>query len=407
MVYAMPTNKPIAAKTRLQPGEHSIERVVDSLPAKGPYEASISLRDWEGKLRRSTVKARTKGEFRRKGLTWVERKLGAATTTWSKGKQITAFIEKVSQPLIESAPIRPNTRARYLLALAQVRKQLEGLTIGNAVAFRTLERAIQTIGTSHGKESARQARTVTSKYIIDQLPREGLIEHNPLRGVSIDYGSVNKGTKTAGGVAITDKQYDAIIEHLLNRDTSVPLPPGTDRRQTSINKHDLTVALTLLQAATGLRISEALALTTAAVTDREGVFSVTVTAEQSKTHRGRTVPLLDQRVAVYWRDRLKSVETSAPLIPSPGNPLSPWRTDNAVKATAALYKDLGVRLSDDAVGLMRSHAWRTILNNRALARGVSAEVRAAYFGHTEDVNSRAYTDLTDVSSMFRALNPDT
>ena len=52
---------------------------------------------------------------------------------------------------------------------------------------------------------------------------------------------------------------------------------------------------------------------------------------------------------------------------------------------------------------MRSHAWRTVLNNRAIARGVSAEIRSAFFGHTEAMNARNYTDLTDVSAMQSAL----
>ncbi|MER0093712.1 hypothetical protein [Corynebacterium sp. KPL2838] len=53
---------------------------------------------------------------------------------------------------------------------------------------------------------------------------------------------------------------------------------------------------------------------------------------------------------------------------------------------------------------MRSHDWRTVLNNRAIARGVPAQVRAAYFGHDVDVNARNYTDWTDVDAMRGALN---
>ena len=45
-----------------------------------------------------------------------------------------------------------------------------------------------------------------------------------------------------------------------------------------------------------------------------------------------------------------------------------------------------------------------MLNNRAIARGVPAQVRAAYFGHDVDVNARNYTDWTDVDAMRGALN---
>ncbi|MHB2253008.1 hypothetical protein [Corynebacterium aurimucosum] len=52
---------------------------------------------------------------------------------------------------------------------------------------------------------------------------------------------------------------------------------------------------------------------------------------------------------------------------------------------------------------MRTHAWRTVLNNRAIARGVASEIRSAFFGHTEAMNARNYTDLTDVLAMQSAL----
>lgn len=392
-----------AARTRLAPGEDSVDRVADSLPARGPYQADISVKTWEGKLRRFKIRATTKGEFRAKARDKAREALNSGPTGWTKAHKIEDFIDDVSAPTIRAARVRPNTLKRYELALSQVRCELKGLSTGEAVRFRTLERALKSIATQHGAESARQARTVTSKYIIDQLIREEVIDHNPLRGVSIDPGVVRKGSKPAHGVALTNSQYDAVLNHLIERDTSGPMPPGTDKRQTSINKHDLTVALTILQAATGLRISEVLALTRDNVTETRDALAVTVSADVSKTHRARTVPLLDERAERYWRERLKNIEPGAPIIPAPGDKRSHWRTDNAVKATAALYKDLGTVLEDETISAMRSHGWRTVLNNRAIARGVAAEVRAAFFGHTQDVNASSYTDLVDVESMAEAL----
>ncbi len=106
---------------------------------------------------------------------------------------------------------------------------------------------------------------------------------------------------------------------------------------------------------------------------------------------------------MVWLERVKTIDPGDPLIPAPGDKHSRWRTDNAVKACAALYKDIGVQLEDETVSSMRSHAWRTVLNNRAIARGVPAEIRSVFFGHTEAMNSRNYTDLTDVSAMQSAL----
>ena len=77
-----------------------------------------------------------------------------------------------------------------------------------------------------------------------------------------------------------------MVDHLVERDVSGPIPPGTDRRHTSIRKHEITVALAVLQAGAGLRISEALALTREDVTVTQDSLAVTVRAEHSKTHRG-------------------------------------------------------------------------------------------------------------------------
>ncbi|MFV8381058.1 tyrosine-type recombinase/integrase [Corynebacterium hindlerae] len=392
-----------AARTQLAPGEDSIERVSDALPPRGPYSKDVSVRLYDGRLKRFKIRANTKGEFRRKAREKVETALNNDNSTWDRGASVTRFIDEVSANVIAGSRIRPNTRKRYDIALAQVCEQLKGLSIGHAVKFRTLERALQDIGSKHGAESARQARTVLSKYVLDQLIREGVIDHNPLRGISIDLGTVKKGHKPEGGHALTREQYDRVLNHLILRDTARPIPPGTDRRHTSMVKHANTVALALLQAGTGLRISEALALTKANVIITDEAVAVTVSADQSKTHRGRTVPILDNRVERYWRTRLETLSVTDPLIPAPGDRHAHWRTDNAVKACAALYKDIGAQLDDEAVAAMRSHGWRTVLNNLAIARGVPAEIRSAYFGHTEALNQSNYTDLTDVSAMNAVL----
>ena len=105
----------------------------------------------------------------------IDEYLNTSTSSWTKAKRITTFIDDVSEPAVKAARLRPNTKKRYELALSQLRRQLDGLTIGDAVRFRTLEKALQDIGRNHGAESARQARTVLSKYVLDQLIREGRI----------------------------------------------------------------------------------------------------------------------------------------------------------------------------------------------------------------------------------------
>ncbi|AIT60484.1 hypothetical protein CDOO_03885 [Corynebacterium doosanense CAU 212 = DSM 45436] len=273
--------------------------------------------------------------------------------------------------------------------------------------FRTLEHALQDIAARHGSESGRQARTVLSKYVLDQLLREGLVEHNPLRGVSIDLGTVSKSKKPASH-ALTDTDYDRVVNHLITRDTDRPLPPGTDRRGSSLARHERAVALALLQAGTGLRITEALALTRADLSESGGRLAVPVSADVSKTHRSRTVPILDARVEAWHRARLDTLPAAAstPIISAPGDLASPWRTDNAVKTSKALYLSVGADLGSEAISAMRSHAWRTVLNNRAIARGVGPDVRAAFFGHDPAMNAASYTDLTDIEGMTRALRTE-
>lgn len=359
-------------------------------------------------MRRFKIRAKGKTEFRIKGKAKCEEALKSGTSVWSKSNPITDYIDDVSAPAINAARLRSNTKSRYHLAITQLRGKLKGFTIADAVKFRTLERILKEIAQTHGSESARQARTVLSKYILDQLIREELIEHNPIRGIAIDLGDNNKSGKASGGRAITDADYEAVVNHLVTRDTARPLPPGTDMRATSIAKHRNVVALALLQSGTGLRISEALALTRSDAATTAESITLTVTEEVSKTHRARSVPILDKRVESWWRTRLEALPANpdTPLIPSPGDAQRHWRTDNAVKACALLYKDVGQELGNQTVAELRSHAWRTILNNRAIAKGVAAEIRSAYFGHDSEMNTKAYTDLTDVEGMARALKSD-
>ena len=190
-----------ASRAPIQPGEDTVERVLDSR-TRGPFDEFFTVKNWEGRSRRFHVRAATKGEFRAKAKEMIDGYLNTSTSDWTKARRITTFIDEVSAPIVEAARLRPNTKKRYELALSQLRRQLDGLTIGNAVQFRTLERALQDIGRDHGAESARQARTVLSKYVLDQLIREGLIEHNPLRGISIDLGDTRKGSKPTQSLSL-------------------------------------------------------------------------------------------------------------------------------------------------------------------------------------------------------------
>ena len=51
----------------------------------------------------------------------------------------------------------------------------------------------------------------------------------------------------------------------------------------------------------------------------------------------------------------------------------------------------------------RSHVWRTTLNSEWADLGVSAERRAAYFGHSPEINRQAYTDLVDLEELANTV----
>ena len=51
----------------------------------------------------------------------------------------------------------------------------------------------------------------------------------------------------------------------------------------------------------------------------------------------------------------------------------------------------------------RSHVWRTTLNSEWADLGVSAERRAAYFGHSPEINRQAYIDLVDLEELANTV----
>ncbi|MDR7328746.1 tyrosine-type recombinase/integrase [Corynebacterium guangdongense] len=394
-----------AARTRLEPGESSIQRVSDTMERgdDGRYRAAFRVRLWDGRIKKATITAATKGEWRAKAQRRVDELLASGQTAWRRGDDITAYIDGVSAPAIAAANLRDNSRTRYTDVLAHLRSRLVGYTIADGIRFRVLEATLKSVAADHGRETGHQARTVLSKYVIDQLIRDELVDHNPLRGVHIDLGSVKKTTKPSGAVALSRGNYDSIVDHLLERDLEQPLPPGKDLRAASIAKHERVVALTLLQAGTGLRISEALSATWGDVALTDGEVSLHVSPDRSKTGRARTVPVLDPRVEAWLRGRHAAFGApSRYVIGGPTGMEKLWRTDNAVKAVADLYKDMAVKVHIPELKTVRSHVWRTTLNNLTAGR-VPEVVRAAFFGHDAQVNRSSYTDLTDVSLMRGAL----
>lgn len=395
---------------KLNPGEDTIDSTTPTRRSKtegGGVVGKFSLRLWSGKRVRVTVVAPTTGEWRSRAREKAEERLKAEgrVGAWKPDSLIVEYMREVSVPAVKGADLRERSVEKYLYILDLLEDEFAGLSIRDAVRFRRLEAILKKIARERGAETARQARNVISKWVVQQLIRDELVEANPLAGMAIPLGSVKKSSKT-GGVALTEVEYERVLKYLLAIDPGDVVAPKRGR-YTKADRAAMrrnVVELTLLQATTGLRIGEALSLTCEDVADDGEIVSVTVTAERSKTHRARTVPVLDDRVVERLRARVASAKGQGLVFPAPASPDSPWDQANAQKAVRDLYDEVAEEIAVETLRGVSSHVWRATLNTRAMNAGVPVEVRAAYFGHTAIVNRAAYTDTADTSKLTEALH---
>lgn len=137
----------------------------------------------------------------------------------------------------------------------------------------------------------------------------------------------------------------------------------------------------------------------------DGVVLVTVRPEVSKTHRGRTVPVLDGRVAQRLRERSERPRRGAKH--AFGTPLVPkheWERGNCVGAVNKyLHEEVAVECDIDKLKDHGSHIWRATLSTIAMTKDVPSEIRAAAFGHSPEVNLDSYTDVTDIATYTKSM----
>lgn len=362
--------------------------------------------------RRQTTKGPSAGVVRRRARAKAEAILAETAAGWTPGDALAGYIDQVVRPSLESDPrLAASTRDLYRRALGRIDDRLGSQTIAAAMTYRALEAAMQSVAAAHGTEAARQTRTVLSSRLIPALMRDGLTSHHPLAGVRVDLttGARPRRSDTpVGGIALSADQYRRSLDYLLDLDPATLAPTTTRSRWTvaeQIEVRQCAIDTTLLQAVTGLRISEARQLSWREVRiDPQGVLWITVPATLSKTRRGRTIPVLDQRVAAQLlarRDRLSGLHRVPAddllLIGSPTDPTKPWDGRNARQRLAGLYQHLAEQLGIPELERERTHVWRATLNS--LLGAAPAAVRAAAFGHSEQVNQRSYTDGRDLSAL--------
>lgn len=334
---------------------------------------------------------------------------------WTLYSRMDEFVGRVCVQTLEAndydRPLRPKTQDRYLRCLELFREQIGSTRIIDAVVPAKLSETFKAIATKHGNPSAKQAAKVVSKYVMDVAVSKQVISHNPLRPLTIsvtvaeDKVKPHRGdTKPKGGQALSPAERARVVDYLLDLDPTMPARKRwTAEQQTA--KRACLIDITLTQATCGLRIAEVRLLTRADVSEHDGLMWLAVTEETSKTHRGREVPIIDERVAERLRDRLAHVVGRA--LTSPVFPASVaggvWERGNCQKAIRRFYDELADTLNIPQLHDVSTHAWRATLNSEWADLGISAERRAAYFGHSVEVNRTRYTDLTDVSEIARVL----
>ena len=169
-----------AATTRLAPGQHSIDRVVPRR-REGAWVLDWRLRLHDGRLVTKRSQGPTKGQARANARRTAEKLLTtSADSIWGPGDSLTEYITREAIPGIERARLAPNSVARYIIVARLLAGQctderhvhtetLRGYTILDGCRTKRLTAVLQDIATTHGPETAHQARSVASRYVLDPL----------------------------------------------------------------------------------------------------------------------------------------------------------------------------------------------------------------------------------------------
>lgn len=391
------------AKTRIEPGHTSIDRATPRKTKTG-YQLDWSVRLHDGRIIQRRSKAKTKGEVHARARRKADELLSTTSTEWTPRTPMNVYIEKVTRPKIEeSSQLKDLSKRRYLASLNLVAAELKGYSVFDAMQFRVLERTLQAIARTH-PGSVSSARTILSTYIADALVRDGVISGNPIRGARLDIRAQGKAGE-GGRRTLTNGEYDAVVQHLLARDVSGPLiePKKGGARQSTMNAHARITRLTLLQAVTGLRISEANRLRWKHVEDDGENVIINATRDIVKgrqgKEKGRYIPILRADVTDYLRQHREDDERY--VVGSPTTTAKPWDATNADDKVPELYRQIADETGVTILVDLRSHSWRATLHG-VYADVMDARTRADIFGHTEQVADEYYNDRANVEALIRA-----
>lgn len=220
-----------------------------------------------------------------------------------------------------------------------------GLSVDDGAKFRVLAPLVLEIAETHRQGTAKQARTVLSRLVLDPLVDLEAIPSNPLAGRRIRLEGEHRGNGGARNVstALTVAQYWSVVRYLLARGDEAPTGhEGSKRRArhsaASAVKWQNARDLILLRAWTGLRVAEASTLRWADVRDDGEDMVVLVRASASKTGTAREVGVMSH-VAAHLR-AVRSPDRNGPhaQVSPPVTPWRVWSQRARDRATAALYE---------------------------------------------------------------------
>ncbi|MDO4791496.1 MAG: tyrosine-type recombinase/integrase [Buchananella hordeovulneris] len=390
-------------RAKLQPGEDTIKSVTPRKTETG-YELRWRVRDFEGRLHVKRTQARTVGEARRRAYEKAEqikRATSGVTTSWTPADAIADFLDREVEPVIKEKRLSEASRTRYLEVLAHYRRHTLGKSVSAATSASSLIRTLKAISEEIGPETARQTRSVVSNYVFGQLIVHQVVPSNPIRGMSFDF---LRAENIEQKYYPTQAEWQAFLDYVLADDPDSPMPgkenvPQAHKAEAKA-RHARIIQMTELQLATGLRASEARQITWVNITEADGTVWVTVPATISKTKVGRTIPVLVPEVGERLLARRGEDDTLVIPQPTSGRP---WDKAGVHKAVREYYTGVATKSEELAfLAKVRSHAWRGALNT-ITAPHLRPDIRAAYFGHTEKVNARAYTDHVNVRPMMEAV----
>lgn len=353
----------------------------------------------------------TDAAIRRKATAEAEQMLraGAAKVDWKQGDSFARFAEAVVRPGIEQdKSIGDGSRTAYLAALGYLlgeceghehERSLSGLTLLEAGKLKAMRLCLEEVSRRHGHETARRAKTLLTGHAIPALIEEDCLTHSPLAGVKLDLKSMAKPKAEGarkGGIALTLEQYNRVYDYLVTLDPAegaVAPTRGRWKLEHVIAKRAAAIELTLLQMATGLRISEARQAWVGLFEwTAEGGVRIAVDEKIAKGGRPRTAHVMDPRIVERVKVRLSAAHSPEQLyVGAPADPRKPWGLKCATDELAALYLEMHAKLDIPAFAAERSHIWRATM--RTQLDGVLTEAKlSAQLGHTEKVGRESYLD---------------